>query len=94
MLIVNSGNTRRTQLRRAVERLREVNANLIGVTLNRLTRKNEAYYYYYYSDEPYFNDEPEHELVSSHPTNGNGHSDGFLNKLVWRREKVLTKDDK
>lgn len=94
MLIINSGNTRRTQLRRAVERLREVNANLIGVTLNRLTRKNEAYYYYYYSDEPYFIDESEHDLVGSHPTNGNGHSNGFLSKLVWRREKSLPKEDK
>ncbi len=49
VLIVNEvGRTRRNEARQAVEELRRVGANLLGVVLNRLSRRNGGYYYHYY----------------------------------------------
>ena len=51
LLVTQAAKTRRTQLQQAVNRLRDVNANIMGVLLNRVsTRAGE---YYYYSDTPY-----------------------------------------
>lgn len=48
MLVVNdAGRTRTTESRRAVEELRRVHANLLGVILNRLSAGSRGYYYYY-----------------------------------------------
>jgi non-specific protein-tyrosine kinase len=46
LLVSSAGQTRRTQLRLAIEQLREVNANMIGVVLNRVSAKTSGYYYY------------------------------------------------
>lgn len=52
LLVVSAQRTRRFQLKRAVRRLREVNANFIGITLNRVSRKGSGYYYdYTYGEE-------------------------------------------
>ncbi|MEW5868434.1 MAG: hypothetical protein AB1894_04105 [Chloroflexota bacterium] len=51
VIIVNDvGNTRTSESRRAVEELRRVHANILGVVLNRMSRRNSGYggYYYYY----------------------------------------------
>jgi capsular exopolysaccharide synthesis family protein len=56
-LISNSGSTRRKQLQEAVARLNDVNANILGVILNRLTAKTGGYYYYYYYNRSYYNDD-------------------------------------
>jgi Mrp family chromosome partitioning ATPase len=52
VLIVNdAGRTRRTLAKRAVERLRGVDAHLLGVVLNRLPSQGKNHYYYYAEEE-------------------------------------------
>jgi succinoglycan biosynthesis transport protein ExoP len=49
VLIVNdAGRTRRDASQRAVEELQRVQANLLGVVLNRLSDRRDGYYYYRY----------------------------------------------
>lgn len=50
LLVVDAGQTRRDAARQAVESLRQVGANLIGVVLNRVPSRRGGYYYYY----PYY----------------------------------------
>lgn len=57
LLIANAGMTRRNQLKQAVDKLREVNANLAGITLNRLTARSGDYYYYYYYRKSYYHND-------------------------------------
>jgi polysaccharide biosynthesis transport protein len=62
VLISNSGQTRRNQLAQAVAKLHDVNANIIGVILNRLSAKTGGYYYYYYYSRSYYHDEPDTDV--------------------------------
>jgi non-specific protein-tyrosine kinase len=48
LLVVDAGETRRGAARRAVESLRQVGGNLIGVILNAVPTHRGGYYYYYY----------------------------------------------
>ena len=51
VLVARSGSTRREMIARAVDLLRGVNANLLGVVLNAIDvegRRRGGYYYYYY----------------------------------------------
>jgi non-specific protein-tyrosine kinase len=48
ILVNDAGRTRTNEARRAAEELRRVNANLLGVVLNRLSMGSGGYYYYYY----------------------------------------------
>jgi capsular exopolysaccharide synthesis family protein len=51
VLVARSGATRREMIARAVDLLRGVNANLLGVVLNAIDvegRRRGGYYYYYY----------------------------------------------
>jgi Mrp family chromosome partitioning ATPase len=52
LLVNDAGRTRRAAAERAVERLRQVDANLIGVVLNRLSAQGSGYYahQYYYEE--------------------------------------------
>jgi non-specific protein-tyrosine kinase len=53
LLVNDSGRTRRSMAQRAVEGLRKVSANLVGVVLNRLSSASGGYsyyHYYYYSE--------------------------------------------
>jgi Mrp family chromosome partitioning ATPase/capsular polysaccharide biosynthesis protein len=56
LLLNDVGHTRRARVQRAVERLRHVNANLLGVILNRVSSSGEGYhsngYYYLREDRP------------------------------------------
>lgn len=56
LLVSRAGSTRRNQLKSAVERFREVNANMAGVVLNRVTASSGDYYAYYYR-RSYYNDD-------------------------------------
>jgi Mrp family chromosome partitioning ATPase len=62
LLMTNVGQTRLNHLVQIVSRLREVNAHIIGVVLNRLTPRGDAYYYYYHYQNNYY----------SHEANGQG----------------------
>jgi polysaccharide biosynthesis transport protein len=57
LLLVEANRTRRGQLTRSVERLRDVNAKLIGTVLNRLQPGSEGYGYYYYYQSSYYGPE-------------------------------------
>jgi succinoglycan biosynthesis transport protein ExoP len=47
VLIIEAGRTRRDATRHAVDRLRHVGANILGVVLNRVSGRDAAYNYYY-----------------------------------------------
>lgn len=49
LLVSRSGNTRQSQLKHAASRLREVNAHVAGVVLNRISGRNGDYYLYHKS---------------------------------------------
>lgn len=58
VLVIDADNTRRGALKQSVARLREVNANIIGVALNRLSLKSDGYrYYYYYESSHYYTED-------------------------------------
>ena len=48
LLVIDSGRTRQDVAKRAVEALKQVNARLVGVLLNRMPTRGSGYYYYYY----------------------------------------------
>jgi non-specific protein-tyrosine kinase len=48
LLVVDAGRTRKGAARRAVETMRQVGANIVGVVLNAVPVKRGGYYYYYY----------------------------------------------
>jgi len=50
LLVLEAGHTRREAARRAVESLRQVGANLVGVVLNAVPTYNGSYYYYSYHE--------------------------------------------
>jgi non-specific protein-tyrosine kinase len=54
LLVVNAGETRRDMARQAVDSLRQVGANIIGVVLNRVPTRRGGYYYYYYPHYHYY----------------------------------------
>ena len=47
-LVVNSGESRLPAVARALERLMSVEANVLGVIVNRMTSGSGGYYYHYY----------------------------------------------
>ncbi len=56
LLVVNSGSTHRDALIRGMDLLRNVNAKILGVLLNGVSRENTygSYYYYYYYHYYYY----------------------------------------
>jgi succinoglycan biosynthesis transport protein ExoP len=93
VLVVNVGQTRRAQLKRALKRLNEMNAKLIGTALNRLSRRNDGYGYYY-QDDYYLHDLDVEESSSPVAANGNGHANGGLLSKISRRKKQTTHEEK
>lgn len=59
VMIASAGSTRRNQLEQAVNQLRGVNANVLGLVLNRISAKTGGYYYSYYYGRPYYRDDGE-----------------------------------
>ena len=57
LLVSHAGSIRKNQLETAVEQLREVKANLIGVVLNRVSAKTSGYFYYNYYNTSYYQDD-------------------------------------
>ena len=49
LFVVQVGETKRETLRQAVERIRNTNAHVLGVLLNRIKPSHGSYYYQYYS---------------------------------------------
>jgi Mrp family chromosome partitioning ATPase len=73
LLVLDAHTTARQAARRASENLRNVNARLVGVVMNRLDRSKGRYYYYsrYYSSY-YYEQDDEEGRASKH----NGHKNG------------------
>ena len=88
LLVVDAGRTRRNQFQQAVERLREVRAKIIGVTLNRLTSRNGGYYYYYYYRQSYYRSDADAKAEESVIAN-NGNLNGQGSKKKTRKITTL-----
>lgn len=58
LLLALAERTKQASFRTAVERLRKVDASIIGVVLNGVRAKSSPYGYQYYGDEPYSPSEP------------------------------------
>ena len=69
LLVVKADRSRREHLRQGIERLREVNANMVGCVLNALSPRSEGYKFYYYYQDPYYshNDEDEADAQGGGP---------------------------
>lgn len=81
LLVLDAHSTARQAARRASENLRNVNARLVGMVINRLDRSKGRYYYYsrYYSS--YYYESDEEQGASKH----NGHkSNGW--RIGWGRK--------
>jgi polysaccharide biosynthesis transport protein len=66
LLLAAAGQTRRSDLHRAVERLDQVNATILGIVLNKVTRQTERDYGYSYSYKPYRAEAPP-AMPTGHP---------------------------
>jgi capsular exopolysaccharide synthesis family protein len=92
LLVTRAGSTRQSQLKHAVLRLQEVNANMSGVILNRINKQSGEYYHYYknyYPTEKPKGDKPK-ESASAQPAENGSDADtprrvparGFLARLL------------
>jgi len=61
LLVMDVGETRREMARQAVESLRQVGGNPIGVVLNRVPSRGGGYYYYYHHYDYYSDGDKKHE---------------------------------
>ena len=69
LLVIRANKARRNLVRQATGILRDVNANLIGVVLNAIPERSEAYrFYYHYQDSYYQIDESDDAPDESGPT--------------------------
>lgn len=59
LFVVKANKSRRAPSKQAVERLREVNARLVGAVLNALSPRTEGYSFYYYYRDPYYTSDEE-----------------------------------
>jgi polysaccharide biosynthesis transport protein len=66
LVLAAAGQTRRADLRRAVEKLNQVNATILGIVLNKVTRQTERNYGYTYSYKPYRAEAPP-VMPAAHP---------------------------
>lgn len=64
LLVADFGNTGRNQLKQAAKRLRDVKANLIGVIMNRLDPRGNAYFNYYEYQQSAYTETPQTELAA------------------------------
>lgn len=55
ILVVEVGRTRRPHLKQVAAHLRNVNGNVLGVVLNRISARSGDYYYYYRYQDSYYN---------------------------------------
>ncbi len=75
LVLAAAGQTRRADLHRAAEKLDQVNATILGIVLNKVTRQTERSYGYAYSYKPYRAEAPR-VMPAGHPngSSANGSS--------------------
>ena len=54
LVVVRANKSRKEEFKQVVERLEDVNANLVGVVLNSLKAGSEGHNFYYYYKDPYY----------------------------------------
>ncbi len=65
VVVVQANKSREDDLKQAMERLHDVNANVVGCVLNLLKPRSEGFQYYHYFRDPYYTpDEPDDPDVS------------------------------
>jgi capsular exopolysaccharide synthesis family protein len=90
VLVSSVGETRRDQLEKSVAKLKDVNANIIGVLLNRVKAGIDADYYpghsseFYYQDDSSSGDSPTGEPGSRQPAGKSGGSRIRLSQFLVR----------
>ncbi|MCI0397506.1 MAG: polysaccharide biosynthesis tyrosine autokinase, partial [Chloroflexi bacterium] len=84
LLISDANRTRQAHLKQLIDQLREVNAHVIGVVLNRLSPRGDGYYYYYYYRNSYYLDKSE-ETEKQPSANGKANGSG----LIRRKKKQV-----
>lgn len=84
LLVLDAHSTVRQAARRASENLRNVNARLVGMVINRLDRSKGRYYYYsrYYSS--YYYSDSDQEQGQGRASKNNGHKNG--RRIGWGRK--------
>jgi succinoglycan biosynthesis transport protein ExoP len=82
LLVTDADRTPKSHLKQAVERLTELNANLLGVVINRLSPKADGYYYHYYYYRRSYDRNTGYGLESS------GASSNGKGPLGWLRKAV------
>jgi Mrp family chromosome partitioning ATPase len=90
IVLVDTGKTRRKQLKEAVNRLREVRAELVGAILNRVETTSEYYYPYYKKNGkeiPGRVNEAGETSEDKETVNAKGKSTGLFMGLRSRRKK-------
>jgi len=80
IVVVDAGSTREPALVHVLSEMEKVNANIIGIVLNRYRRGRSSGYYYYYYDRYYSQDDG----ASTDGKGGRGEGDG---KRASRRRK-------
>ncbi|MEZ4516171.1 MAG: polysaccharide biosynthesis tyrosine autokinase [Chloroflexota bacterium] len=93
LLVARAGQTRRNQLKQALSRLEDVNANVMGVVLNRLnTRSREYAYDYYYNshNSSYFHDDPDSSEEELEQLAGRGETQAS-GKTIAARPSFITR---
>jgi capsular exopolysaccharide synthesis family protein len=84
LMVVRVGLSRKEHVKQAAARLREANANLIGVVLNVLSPKDRGYdLYYYYHDHYYFD-----HGAKVGPDGEEEGDDKKLRRRFWRKQVV------
>ena len=88
VLLVNTKNTRKNELKQVVKRLRDVDSNLLGVVMNRLTQPRKAYYQYHnYQQVQSLSDPARNGTGSQSSSDDLEKSNGFFGKL-GRKEQA------
>lgn len=88
IMVARAGKSRRQYVKAAAEKLKDVNANLLGYVLNALAPKSagrQSYYYYndpYYSNEDITEQQQQEDGASSNGTEPEGLADKVKNRLV------------
>jgi capsular exopolysaccharide synthesis family protein len=78
LMLAAAGQTRRSDLRRAVEKLDQVGTTMLGTVLNKVSRSTGSYYGYTYSYRPYRSGA--HAATQAGSSNGNGKIQGHISR--------------
>ena len=78
LMLAAAGQTRRADLHRAVEKLDQVGATILGIVLNKVTRQTGRYYGYTYTYKAY---RPgAHEVTQAGHPNGNSRAQDHIQR--------------